>query len=616
MNIKNKKTAWAHFLTEARRFRDSIAKANGLIKEIDLWYWRFSWIRAIGIGLVGLGAFAAFGQVYAQGVKSYAAEGHITPRVIIIAAIVTALTVVIPSVMRTITEWRHSVFEDLLENTITQKIIRHLRTLDLGRLSDPAFRAVKEDAEKKGEGSVDRIWRTEKDLIESTVGFIAAFGVIMVLDPILLTIGFLPLIPLVIQAYRSDKNKRTEWEKQRQARRRRNQFAMMLEDKDNHIQARLLGLLDSFYESYRKLSLCLQKSVRELERQDGVGAMKVSFVTGATFSVAVGYIGFKLYSKEVGSANIFLLVGALRTFSQSLQHGAHELTSLYRLHLDYAYLEAFFAVTPMIGESEARDVTFEHTPRISLRDVAFSYPGRDEMVLEACHLCIDPGEHIAIVGRNGSGKTTLARMLANVYRPLWGSIEVDGVDLCTVTQKSWHDCLLFTVQGLQVPDLEIEFALTGTSDKSAIDYDRLRKAAEITGAMEFISELEQGFATQIGEDWPGGVGFSTGQLQRLALTGAMYRFLLPSIRIGIFDEAMANCDVETRARFYNRVAAMEGRTTIVILHDPAFLTCFERVILMKEGRIDRDIRGRADIERYRGEIEAYLAAEVEEQVLA
>jgi len=80
------------------------------------------------------------------------------------------------------------------------------------------------------------------------------------------------------------------------------------------------------------------------------------------------------------------------------------------------------------------------------------------------------------------------------------------------------------------------------------------------------TELPDGINTWIGEDWPTGRGFSTGQMQLLALAGAFYRFLDPKIFVGIFDEPMANCDVETRARFYQSVSkAPEFRRKTVIM---------------------------------------------------
>ena len=102
-----------------------------------------------------------------------------------------------------------------------------------------------------------------------------------------------------------------------------------------------------------------------------------------------------------------------------------------------------------------------------------------------------------------------------------------------------------------------------------------------------VIALPEGMKTWIGEDWPTGRGFSTGQMQRLALAGAFYRFLDPRIFIGIFDEPMANCDVETRTRFYRSIGKapeFSRKTVLMSLHDPLYLQQFDRVVLLEVGQ--------------------------------
>lgn len=128
-----------------------------------------------------------------------------------------------------------------------------------------------------------------------------------------------------------------------------------------------------------------------------------------------------------------------------------------------------------------------------------------------------------------------------------------------------------------------------------------------------VTNLPEGIDTWIGEDWPTGRGFSTGQLQRLALAGVFYRFLDPRVFVGIFDEPMANCDVETRARFYQSISKapeFSRKTIIMSLHDPLYLQHFDRVLLLENGKIAKDLRGHDEIVSYREQIAMTLAGDL------
>ena len=138
-------------------------------------------------------------------------------------------------------------------------------------------------------------------------------------------------------------------------------------------------------------------------------------------------------------------------------------------------------------------------------------------------------------------------------------------------------------------------------------------ALDFSGADEIVATLPEGMETWIGEQWPGGRGFSTGQLQRLALAGAFYRFLDPGIFVGIFDEPMANCDVETRTRFYQSVSKaseFKDKTVLMSLHDPLYLHYFDRILLLEKGVIVEDLRGHEKIVSYRERIAMTLAGDL------
>ena len=219
---------------------------------------------------------------------------------------------------------------------------------------------------------------------------------------------------------------------------------------------------------------------------------------------------------------------------------------------------------PLVDERQAKDIVLVKTPELVVEDISFAYPSTGIPVLAGCSLTVHPGEKVALVGRNGSGKTTLLRLIAKVYVPTQGSIWIDGHELRTIRQQSWLNHVLMATQELELPGMEAARALTGLVAE-AIDKDRMGLALVFSGADDVVTALPEGMRTWIGEQWPAGRGFSTGQLQRLALAGAFYRFLDPRG----FHRHLRRADGELRRRDADAILPVDQQGARVQRQDRA-----------------------------------------------
>ncbi|MES2788254.1 MAG: ABC transporter ATP-binding protein [Planctomycetota bacterium] len=215
--------------------------------------------------------------------------------------------------------------------------------------------------------------------------------------------------------------------------------------------------------------------------------------------------------------------------------------------------------------------------RITLEHVGFSYEGADHAALIDINLDVQPGEMIAFVGPSGAGKTTLCNLIARFHDPSSGSVKLDGIDLRQINLDSFRNLLGIVEQEVFLFDGSIADNI-GYGDKNATLED-IRDAARIAHADGFITELEQGYDTRIGER---GVRLSGGQRQRIAIA----RAVLANPRILILDEATSNLDTESEQYIQESlVSMMQGRTSFVIAHRLSTIRHAHRIVVVDHGRI-------------------------------
>ena len=217
---------------------------------------------------------------------------------------------------------------------------------------------------------------------------------------------------------------------------------------------------------------------------------------------------------------------------------------------------------------------------IEFDDVSFAYESTREQVLTNISLTVQPGESVALVGPSGSGKTTLCSLIPRFYDVTSGAIRIDGHDVRDFTLKSLRshigvvqqDVYMFSGTVLN----NIEYGKPGASREEII------RAAKLAGAHEFISELENGYDTYVGEH---GLKLSGGQKQRISIA----RVFLKNPPILILDEATSALDNESERLVQQSLEKlMHGRTTFTIAHRLTTIRSADKIlVLTDEGIVEQ-----------------------------
>jgi len=215
---------------------------------------------------------------------------------------------------------------------------------------------------------------------------------------------------------------------------------------------------------------------------------------------------------------------------------------------------------------------------IAFNNISFRYPGGLQ-VFDKFSLRIQPGQRVGLVGQSGGGKSSLFVLLQRFYDVQHGSITVDGQDISRVTQQSLRQAISVVPQDISLFHRSIMENIR-YGRPSATDAEVLRAA--IAARCDFVETLPEGLATMVGDR---GVKLSGGQRQRIAIARAFVK----DAPILLLDEATAALDSESEEAIREALGRlMRGRTVITIAHRLATLRNFDRVVMLKAGKIIED----------------------------
>jgi ATP-binding cassette subfamily B protein len=215
---------------------------------------------------------------------------------------------------------------------------------------------------------------------------------------------------------------------------------------------------------------------------------------------------------------------------------------------------------------------------IVFNNIGFQYPGGCQ-VFERFSLRLQPGQRVGLVGQSGGGKSTLFVLLQRFYDVQDGSITIDGQDISRVTQQSLRESISVVPQDISLFHRSIRENIR-YGRPNASDDEVLRAA--IAARCDFVETLPEGLDTMVGDR---GVKLSGGQRQRIAIA----RAFLKDAPIVLLDEATASLDSESEEAIREALSRlMRGRTVIAIAHRLATLRNFDRVVVLKAGKIIED----------------------------
>ncbi len=314
-----------------------------------------------------------------------------------------------------------------------------------------------------------------------------------------------------------------------------------------------------------------------------VSTLVINFAALTQEAVTIAVVVWGVYRIGAGELSLGGLIAAVILSGRALAplaQVANLLTRYQQARVAFRMLDGLMH-QPVERPPERRFLHRERIEgRIELKELGFTYPGQKLAALDGVSARIEPGEHVAILGRIGSGKSTLLRLLLGLYRPTRGAILLDGADLEQFDPVDVRRNIGYVSQ-------EVRLFYGTLRDNVAMgapqaDDAAVLAAARLAGLDRLVAAHPMGFDMVISER---GEGLSGGQRQAVGVA----RALLMDPAVLLLDEPTSAMDFNSEQALIRNLAGFaRGRTLLLVTHKSSMLALVERVLVLEAGKVVAD----------------------------
>jgi ATP-binding cassette subfamily B protein len=536
-------------------------------------------VLSIISGLLPL-PIAWIGKLIIDGVLASMASGHGQEQVFFLIGVEVALMIASAASVRGFALSR-SLLGARLGYEINEKILNKALDLELSDFENPEVYDQLQNARREASQRPLNVFIKMIGLFRDAITLISYGGLLAIFSPWAVLVLVLATMPVLYSEtkFASEAFNLFSW---RAPQGRRLKYLEWLLTRDSSVkEVKLYGLGPWVLSQYRTLYQKFYAEEKSLAIRRAAAGFVLGMISTLAFYGCYAWIVLRTIEGGLSLGEMTMYLSVFRMGQGALRSILAALSGLYEDNLFMSNLFQFLALpTRTFTESEAPQVDF--SKGICLENVSFRYPGQKEFALKNISLEIGPDENIAIIGDNGAGKTTLIKLITGLYQPSEGRILVNGVDIQQMNAEQLRRKIGVVLQDY----VRYHFLARdniGLGEVDALDdLERVEEAAAKGGAQAVVDELADGFDTQLGRWFEGGVELSAGQWQKLAVSRAFMR----EAEILILDEPTASLDTEAEYELFQRFQDLTaGCISILISHRFSTVRMADRILVLRDGEV-------------------------------
>jgi ATP-binding cassette subfamily B protein len=473
-----------------------------------------------------------------------------------------------------------AILKTQLANRVTEMILEKASTLELAQFEDPdvhdRLMRARRDASTRPYNLVSGLFVVGRNLVTLA----ACIVVLLELSWWAVLIVVLAGLPAFIAELRFsqqifDQQRRRSPEQREQA-----YLEAVLSREDFAKEVKLYGLARPLLDRFRGIAGRIEREERAITVRRNTWGALFNLLGTVAFYLAYAWIVHRTVNEHLTLGQMTMYLVIFRQAQQGVTNGLASLGLMLDDHLYLRDLSSFLSLdvprpsgTAIEGPDPSAGLVVEH--------LSFTYPGAPRPALEDVSFAMRPGQMVALVGQNGSGKTTLLKLMTRLYEPRAGRILLDGLDV-----REWDVDALRRRFALVFQDF-VRFKMTAGENIGAGDVARWHDeagwetAARRGLAHEFVIDLPEGYATQLGKWFRGGQELSGGQWQKIALSRAFMRGDDPIL---VLDEPTAALDPDAETKLFEHVHQTRAeRMVMLISHRFGSVRMADDIVVLDQG---------------------------------
>ena len=313
-----------------------------------------------------------------------------------------------------------------------------------------------------------------------------------------------------------------------------------------------------FISKFNKAANVIAGHMTYMYYKTGAPRIYLEYAALLTFASII----FFLYERDSGMLDNLAILAALGLGAQKI------LPLINRIHAAFIRMKTFHTsivdTLNILDNSKKEKEESQFTDKIFLKktikikNVYFSYNGRNNWILEDINLDIKKGSMVGIKGTTGSGKSTLGNIIIGLLDPTKGQLFIDDVKINSQNKSAWYKNISIIPQNIFLNDVSIAENIAIGVDPEEINQDKVKEVARQTYMHDFIVNLPNQYKEKVGER---GIKLSGGQRQRIGIARALYR----GANVILFDEATNQLDTDTESLIVKSINNLGKEITIILI---------------------------------------------------